>query len=50
MAREYTNFLYDLVDEGIVDKDMVISMCLGHMSEYEVRDMCLRNEIDKEDF
>ena len=45
MAREYTNKLLDMLDEGSVSKDYVILACLKYMSEAEVHDMMLHNDI-----
>jgi len=50
MTREATNKILDLIDEGILDKDMVIMACLKYMSERDVEDMAHCNEffIDEE--
>ena len=42
--REATNRLLEMVEEGILDRDTVISACIYYMSEDEVRDMCESNE------
>ena len=39
-SREYTNKGLEAVEEGILDKDMVIMACLKYMSEKDVKDMC----------
>ena len=44
MAREYTNRVLDLVDEGVFDKDSLIQDLLGWLSEDEVREMVQRND------
>lgn len=44
MAREYTNKLLDMLEEGLLDTDTVIMACLKYMSEDEVRDMMEANE------
>jgi hypothetical protein len=44
MSREYTNKLLEMVEEGLLDKDMVIMACVKYMSEDEVRDMMEANE------
>lgn len=49
MARAYTNKLLEMLDEGILDKDMVIQACVGWMSEDDVRDMMHANEFLIED-
>lgn len=41
MPREYTNKLLEMVEEGVLDKDAVISALVGYMSEREVED-CMR--------
>lgn len=44
MSREYTNKLLEMVDEGLLDKDMVIMACVKYMSEDQVQDMMEANE------
>ena len=44
MARQYTNELLDLIEQGMLDKDQVILACVNYMSEQEVKDMMLSNE------
>ncbi len=44
MVRKYTNMVLEMVEEGILDKDVVIMACLKYMSEDEVRDMAEANE------
>lgn len=52
-TRKYTNRLLDAVEDGIIDKDAVISACVNYMSEDDVEDMCRINDfmyiIDDED-
>ena len=43
MVRKYTNMVLEMVEEGILDKDVVIMACLKYMSEAEVRDMAEAN-------
>lgn len=43
MSREVTNQIYDMIEEGILDKDSVIIACLKYMSEDEVADMAHSN-------
>ena len=43
-VRKATNKILDMVDEGILDKDMVIMCCLKYMSEDDVADMAHCNE------
>ena len=48
--REYTNKLLEMVEEGLLDKDMVIMACMKYMSEDDVRGMMEANEmIDEEE-
>jgi hypothetical protein len=49
--REYTNKLLEMVEEGLLDKDMVIMACVKYMSERDVKDMMEANEmlLDEED-
>lgn len=49
MAREYTNKLLEMVEEGILNKDTVIMACVKFMSEDDVRDMMEANEFILED-
>ena len=49
MSREYTNLALEMVEEGILDKDVVIMACLKYMSEAEVRDMAEANGFLPED-
>ena len=49
MVRKYTNLVLEMVDEGILDKDVVIMACLKYMSEAEVRDMAEANGLLPED-
>ena len=44
MAREATNQILTMIDEGMLDKDQVIMACLKYMSEDEVSDMAHANE------
>ena len=39
MSTLATNKLLELVEEGVLDKDAVISGCLNYMSEDDVNDM-----------
>ena len=43
--REYTNKLLEMVEEGLLDKDMVIMACVKYMSEDDVRGMMEANEM-----
>ena len=51
MAREATNKILEMVEEGLLDRDTVIMACLKYMSEDEVADMAHCNEFfEGEDF
>jgi hypothetical protein len=43
--RETTNKVLAQVEEGLLDKDYLINACLGALSEAEVHQMCLANDI-----
>ena len=43
-SREYSKKLLDMVDEGMLDRDMVICAMINYMSEYDVKDMMERNQ------
>jgi len=45
MTREYTTKLLDMMDEGLISAEMVAEMALAYMSEAEVKDMMLSNDI-----
>jgi len=45
MTRQYTNKILELLEDGILDKDYVILTCLKYMSEDEVKDMAICNEL-----
>tara|TARA_R110000823_G_scaffold64200_1_gene150844 strand:+ start:180 stop:335 length:156 start_codon:yes stop_codon:yes gene_type:complete len=45
MTREYTNRLIDMIDEGLLSREYVIIACLKYMSEDDVKDMMIMNEI-----
>lgn len=49
MAREYTKQLLQMVEDGLLDKDMVIMACVNHMSDVDVRDMMEANEMVEEE-
>ena len=42
-TREMTNKILEAVEEGMLDKDMVIMSCLKYMSEDQVKDMAEAN-------
>ena len=45
MTREYTKKLMDMMDEGLISYKAVAEMALGYLSEYDVKDMMLSNDI-----
>lgn len=45
MAREYTNKLWDMMEEGVVSYEHVVNCCLKYMSEDDVKDMMECNEL-----
>jgi hypothetical protein len=45
MSREYTNKLLEMIDEGLLDPMMVVTMAVGWMSEDDVREMMEANEL-----
>ena len=47
--REYTNKLLEMVEEGLLDKDMVIMACVKYMSEDDVKGMMEANEMLEDD-
>jgi hypothetical protein len=47
MARKYTSAILEGVEEGWLDSDQIMNMCLKAMSEDDVERMCKANEIDK---
>jgi hypothetical protein len=42
-VRKVTNQIFDMLEEGVLDKDTVIAACLSYMSEAEVADMARAN-------
>lgn len=44
MTRQATNKLLQMIEEGLIDRDLVIMACVKYMSEDEVADMCHANE------
>ena len=50
-ARQYTNKLLEMIENGLLDKDQVILACVKYMSEDDVEDMMHTNEmlIDEEE-
>ncbi len=52
--REYTSKLIAMMDEGLITAEAVTEMALAYMSEDDVKDMCLANDLllgeDDEDY
>lgn len=49
MVRQATNKLLEMIEEGILDRDLVIMACVKYMSEDDVADMCHANEFFADD-
>ena len=48
--REYTSKLIAMMDEGLISAQAVADMAMAFMSEDDVKEMCLANDIiDEED-
>ena len=45
MPRQQTNYLLDLIDSGLLDARDVVTMAVKYMSEDEVADMMVINDI-----
>jgi hypothetical protein len=43
--REYTSKLIAMMDEGLISAEAVAEMALAYMSEADVKDMCLANDL-----
>ena len=43
-SRLYTTELLDMVEQGLIDKDSLISDLLGWMSEEDVKQFCRSND------
>ena len=43
--REYTSKLIAMMDEGVISAEAVAEMALAYMSEDDVKDMCLANDL-----
>ena len=43
--REYTSKLIAMMDEGMISAEAVAEMALAYMSEDDVKDMCLANDL-----
>lgn len=43
--REFTNYLLESIDEGLISAQAVVEMCVNYMSEDDVKDMMEINEL-----
>ena len=48
--REYTTKLLEMMDEGLISAEAVAEMALAYMSEDDVKDMMLANDIIDDDY
>lgn len=48
-SRAYTNAVYELLDEGMLDKDTLIDELLRWMSEYEVQELVTRSDLFRDE-
>ena len=50
MSRKYTNTLLEMIENGLLTNEAVVSACMSYMSEDDVRDMMEHNDfIEVED-
>lgn len=49
MSRKYTTELLEMIENGLLDKDLVITAFCKYMSEDEVKDLMEHNEFILED-
>ena len=47
--REYTNKIIEMVDEGLLDRDMLIRDLLNYMSESGVKDFYVSLGLDEDE-
>ena len=50
MSRKYTNMLLEMIEEGVLDKDLVLMAMAKYMSEDDVQDMMEANEFIEEQY
>ncbi len=49
-TRKFTNKLIEMIDQGLLSQDTVLTACLSYMSEDDVQDMMESNDfIDEEE-
>lgn len=46
MIREYTNKLLEAMAKGVISAESIVEMCLCYMSEDDVKDMVLSNDME----
>ena len=49
-VREYTNKLLEMIEEGMLNRDMVIMAFVKYMSEDDVKNMMFINEMIEEEY
>ena len=49
MARQFTNKLYEMIENGLLSHENVLDACLKYMSEDDVKDMMEMNEFIEEE-
>ena len=49
-TRKVTNLLLTWVEEGVLDPQTVLELCLSYMSEADVEDMARSNDLLPEEF
>jgi hypothetical protein len=45
--RKATNRVYELIEQGVITHEQIVDMCMGFMSEDDVRDMLDANELSE---
>lgn len=48
-SRKWTRLLLEAVENGYIHPNEVLQMCLNHMSEFDVADMCMCNDLESLD-
>ena len=48
-ARHYTNLLLQKIEDGELDRDTVITAFVNYMSEDEVKECCISEELLEEE-
>jgi len=47
--RKYTNKIWELIDDGLLDKDVVLTQALNWMSEADVEEFVIANDFIEAD-